>query len=65
MLDPEEGEFIFQSSILDELGPSSVDDNEDDRPVPLSGTLPINIPEEPDQGLHEDDEVQEDLALLD
>ena len=66
MLDSEEEEFRFQSSIQDELCPSIVEnEDDDDRPVPSSGILPINFFEAHDQVNNEDDDVQEDLAPLD
>ena len=50
LLDPEEEEFIIQTSIQDEPGSSSAEiEEDDDRPIPSSGILPTIIPDIPDK----------------
>ena len=65
LLDPDKEEFIFQSSIQDELGPLSVEyEDDDDRPVLCNWILPNNLSKIPDQANNEDNDVQEELTPL-
>ena len=69
LLDPEEDEFIFQSSLQDETIPSNTDDD-DERSIPsnrdmVTDSTRASSQTMQDQDIIKDNEVQEELSPLD